>query len=72
MQGAAGHFEGLEPLLPIPPSYLAWGNDTLYGFSKLVFKDRHHLEVQFIESDTGDILRSQTLYKNRTVRFVGA
>lgn len=69
VQGAAGHFEGLEPLLATPPAYLAWGNDTTYGFSKLAFKDRNHLELQFINSDTGAIMKSQVLTKAHKQRF---
>lgn len=69
MQGAAGHFEGLESVLPTPPPYLAWANDTTYGFSKLLFKDRHTLELQFISSDTGEIMKSQVLTKEHKQRF---
>lgn len=63
VQGAAGHFEGLDSLFSPNPPYIAWANDTLYSFSNILFKDRHHLEVQFIESDTGAVLHSATLYK---------
>lgn len=63
VQGAGGHFEGLDPLFSPNPPYIAWANDTVYSFSKILFKDKHHLEVQFIESNTGAILHSATLFK---------
>ncbi|KAF8307931.1 Metallo-dependent phosphatase [Clavulina sp. PMI_390] len=64
VNGAAGHFEGLESLyLGYPWLKLAFANDTMYGFNKLVFKDRQHLDIQFINSDTGNVEFSQTLFK---------
>ncbi|KAF8307932.1 Metallo-dependent phosphatase [Clavulina sp. PMI_390] len=64
VNGAAGHFEGLEPLfLGYPWLNVTWANDTMYGFNQLVFKDRQHLEIQFINSNTGNIEFSQTLFK---------
>ncbi|KAF8307934.1 Metallo-dependent phosphatase [Clavulina sp. PMI_390] len=64
VNGAAGHFEGLETLyLGYPWLNLTYANATAYGFNQLVFKDRQHLEIQFINSNTGDIEFSQTLFK---------
>jgi len=68
VNGAAGHFEGLEPLLATPPNYLGWGNDTLFGFTKLLFKDPNNVEVQMIGSDTGAVLYNVTLFKEHLVR----
>ncbi|KAF8319499.1 Metallo-dependent phosphatase-like protein [Cantharellus anzutake] len=69
--GAAGNIEGLAPLGE-QPSYITWADDTVFGFSKLLFQDRNRLTVQFIRSRDGVILRNSTLYKAHTTRFVGA
>jgi len=63
VQGAAGHFEGLDSLFSPSPPYVAWANDQVYSFAKILFKDKNHLEVQFIESNTGAILHSAPLFK---------
>ncbi|KAF8307936.1 Metallo-dependent phosphatase [Clavulina sp. PMI_390] len=64
VNGAAGHFEGLNPLYNVSWLPLAYGDDTDYGFSQLVFKDRQHVEIQFINSGSGNITFSQTLFKD--------
>ena len=71
INGAAGNIEGRSSLGSPLPSYVTWGDDTEYGFSKLVFQDTNHLTVQFIRSSDGSILRNSTLYKAHTTRFVG-
>ncbi len=71
INGAAGNIEGRSSLGSSMPSYVTWADDTEYGFSKLVFEDKNHLTVQFIRSTDGAVLRSSTLYKAHTTRFVG-
>jgi len=63
VQGAAGHFEGLDSLFSPSPPYVDWANDQVYSFAKILFKDKNHLEVQIIESNTGAILHSAPLFK---------
>ncbi|KAF8307935.1 Metallo-dependent phosphatase [Clavulina sp. PMI_390] len=68
VNGAAGHLDGLESLyFGYPWLNLTYANDTMYGFSQLVFKDRQHLEIQFINSGTGDVAFSQTLFKEHKI-----
>ncbi|KAF8307937.1 Metallo-dependent phosphatase [Clavulina sp. PMI_390] len=67
VNGAAGHFEGLNPLYHVPWLPLTYGDDTDYGFSQLVFKDRQHVEIQFINSGSGDITFNQTLFKEHSI-----
>ncbi|KAF8313567.1 Metallo-dependent phosphatase [Clavulina sp. PMI_390] len=72
VNGAAGNVEGFSSLSSSPPSYVTWANDNLYGFSKLLFHNRTNLEVQFISSTDGALLKSATLYKSHTTAFVGS
>jgi len=67
VNGAAGHFEGLD-IMTTPdqlPSYgIEWANNgTLYGFNLFKFRDRNHLEIQFVSSKDGKVLNSVTLFK---------
>ncbi|KAJ7635398.1 Metallo-dependent phosphatase-like protein [Roridomyces roridus] len=67
VNGAAGHFEGLD-LLTTPdklPSYgIEWfNNGTLYGYNMFKFLDKDHLEIEFISSKDGTVVNSVTLFK---------
>ncbi|KAK4705025.1 acid phosphatase type 7, partial [Phenoliferia sp. Uapishka_3] len=63
INGAAGHFEGLDALGTLP-SYTTWSNDVEYGYSKLSFKSRTQMEISFIGSNSGDVLEAVQLYKH--------
>ncbi|KAF8320020.1 Metallo-dependent phosphatase [Clavulina sp. PMI_390] len=65
VSGAAGQVEGRSSLgnSSLFPEYVDWAYDAAWGFSLIKFLDRQHLEVQFIESDTGAVLDSATLFK---------
>ncbi|KAJ7853904.1 Metallo-dependent phosphatase-like protein [Mycena leptocephala] len=67
VNGAAGHFEGLD-LMTTPdqlPSYgIEWANNgTLYGYNLFKFLDSSHLEIQFVSSKDGEVLNSVMLFK---------
>lgn len=42
VNGAAGHFDGLDSLISPLPSYVAFANNTLYSYSRLTFHNRTH------------------------------
>lgn len=42
VNGAAGHYDGLDPLVYPLPSYTRFANDTLYSYSKLTFHNSTH------------------------------
>ncbi|KAM0750698.1 putative acid phosphatase [Meredithblackwellia eburnea MCA 4105] len=63
VNGAAGHFEGLDALGTLP-SYTTWGNDQYYGYSKIGFQDKNTAVIQFIASNTGAVIHQQTLVRN--------
>jgi len=70
VNGAAGHFEGIDALLSPNPPYVQWATDAVYGYTKLLFKSRTELEIQFINSQSGGtLLHSQVLTKAHTKRF---
>jgi hypothetical protein len=47
-----------------------WATDAVYGYTKLLFKSRTELEIQFINSQSGGtLLHSQVLTKAHTKRF---
>lgn len=63
INGAAGNIEGRAALSSPAPSYLAWGNDSDFGFSLVNFLNRTHLEVQFVRSSDGAVVDNTVLYK---------
>jgi hypothetical protein len=44
VNGAAGHYDGLDTLIVPRPSYVAFANDTEYSYSRLTFHNRTHCE----------------------------
>ena len=44
VNGAAGHYDGLDTLITPRPNYVAFANDTQYTYSKLTFHNRTHCE----------------------------
>lgn len=70
--GAAGHYDGLDPLkLPLP-AYARVAQNTTYGWSRLTFHNCSHLTHEFVASKNGSILDTATLYKNRTCTLFSA
>ncbi|KAJ5584663.1 Metallo-dependent phosphatase-like protein [Penicillium hispanicum] len=63
--GAAGHYDGLDPLLhPLQP-YSRAAQDTAYGWSRLTFHNCTHLTHELISSSNGTVLDTATLFKKR-------
>lgn len=63
MNGAAGHYDGLDTLDTPRQPYSRYANDTAYGWSRLNFHNRTHLTAEFVASKDGSVLDSATLYK---------
>jgi hypothetical protein len=68
--GAAGHYDGIDPLVTPLLNFSNYADDTEYSWSKLIFHNCTHITNQFIASRNGSILDSATLYKNRTCNFI--
>ncbi|KAJ5902116.1 Metallo-dependent phosphatase [Penicillium taxi] len=65
VNGAAGHYDGLDSLkMPLQP-YSRYAQDTAYGWSKLTFHNCTHLTHEFISSSNGTVLDTATLFKDR-------
>ena len=67
--GAAGHYDGLDPLQVPYQKYQRFGLDTTngtYGWSRLTFHNCTHLTHDFVASRNGSVVDSATLFKNRT------
>jgi acid phosphatase type 7 len=68
VNGAAGHYDGLDSFTLPYPDYHRFGlqtTDGIYGWSKLTFHNCTHMTQSFIASNNGSVLDSATLYKNR-------
>ncbi|CAK3967898.1 Metallo-dependent phosphatase [Lecanosticta acicola] len=66
VNGAAGHYDGLDTLnYPLMP-YTRYAQDTAYSWSKLIFHNCTHLTQQAIDSGNGTVYDQATLFKNRT------
>ncbi|KAF8425039.1 Metallo-dependent phosphatase-like protein [Boletus edulis BED1] len=63
VNGAAGHYDGLDTLEPSLPYWSVNAFDTAYGWSRLTFHNRTHLTHEFVASANGTVLDSATLYK---------
>jgi hypothetical protein len=64
--GAAGHYDGLDPIvLPAQP-YSQSLQNTTYGWSRLTFHNCTHLTHDFVASGNNTVLDSATLFKDRT------
>ena len=67
--GGAGNIEGLSSV-GTEPSYTEFAYADDYSYATLKFLDEQHLQVEFIQSSTGDVLDSSTLYKSHKEQFV--
>lgn len=64
VNGIAGHYDGKDTIDQDTPSpYMVYGQDTTYGWGKLIFHNSTHLTYQFITSDNNTVLDQATLYK---------
>jgi len=63
--GAAGHYDGLDPLDPVLAPFSRAAFDTFYGWSRLTFHNCTHLTHEFISSASGTALDTATLFKDR-------
>lgn len=67
--GGAGNIEGLSSVgQNISSNRFAYSDQ--FSYATLTFEDENNLTIQFIESATGDILDSSTLYKSHSEQFV--
>ncbi|KHN96903.1 Purple acid phosphatase-lik [Metarhizium album ARSEF 1941] len=66
--GGAGNIEGLRPIGK-NVSYNAFAYADDFSFAKVSFKDRRHLQVDFIRSRTGEVLDTSVLYKEHAEQF---
>ncbi|KAL4784205.1 Metallo-dependent phosphatase-like protein [Aspergillus varians] len=69
VSGAAGNIEGLDAI-DTKPSFMEFGNDKDHAYANIKFLDKHNLQVDFINSLTGEVLDTSTLYKKHSKRFV--
>ncbi|KAH7884196.1 Metallo-dependent phosphatase-like protein [Phlebopus sp. FC_14] len=63
VNGAAGHYDGLDPINKTLPYYADVAFNTAYGWSRLTIHNRTHLTHEFVASANGTVLDSATLYK---------
>ncbi|KAL2012586.1 hypothetical protein VTN00DRAFT_111 [Thermoascus crustaceus] len=63
--GAAGHYDGLDPLLRPLQNYSRFAQDSAYGWSRLTFHNCTHLTHEFVASANGTVLDTATLFKDR-------
>ncbi|KAL3437473.1 Metallo-dependent phosphatase-like protein [Aspergillus tetrazonus] len=67
--GGAGNIEGLSSITK-QLDFTEFANDEDYTYSTIRFLDRNHLQVDFIDSVSGEVLDTSTLYKSHEARFV--
>lgn len=69
LNGAAGHYDGLDTFVtPLQP-YSRYAEDTFYAWSKLIFHNCTHMTQQAINSATGEVFDEATLVKDRECLF---
>ncbi|KAK9483817.1 Metallo-dependent phosphatase-like protein [Lipomyces starkeyi] len=65
MNGAAGHYDGLDPI-EFTTDYMRYAQNSTYGWSKLTFHNCTHMTHEFIVSGNGTVLDTATLYKDHS------
>ncbi|KAG5367942.1 Acid phosphatase [Yarrowia sp. C11] len=65
VNGAAGHYDGLDTAKKTDEPWLAYWQDTMYGWSKFTVHNATHLTHSFVISSNNSLLDTQTLYKSR-------
>ncbi|OAA63085.1 metallophosphoesterase [Cordyceps fumosorosea ARSEF 2679] len=66
--GAAGHYDGLDDLLPKRQAYSRFALDVsnaTYGWSRLTFHNCTHMTHEFVASNNNSVLDTATLFKDR-------
>ena len=66
--GGAGNIEGMKPIGENMTSNRFAYRDG-FSYAKVLFKDKYHLQVDFMNSRTGDLLDSSVLYKSHAQQF---
>ncbi|KAG9550821.1 Metallo-dependent phosphatase, partial [Aureobasidium melanogenum] len=67
--GGAGNIEGLSDVgSNYSTNVFAYGDE--FSYATLKFKDTQNLQIEFLRSDTGEVLDSSVLYKEHDVAFV--
>ncbi|GLB39268.1 putative iron/zinc purple acid phosphatase-like protein C [Lyophyllum shimeji] len=61
--GAAGHYDGLDPLDSPRQPYSVFSTDAAYGWSRLIFHNTTHMTHEFVASRNGSVLDRATLHK---------
>ncbi|KAJ5939037.1 hypothetical protein N7466_002171 [Penicillium verhagenii] len=64
VNGAAGHYEGLDSVETPLEDYTTVAIDTVYGWSRFTVHNCTHITQDFISSSNGTVLDSATLYKD--------
>ncbi|KAJ5931081.1 hypothetical protein N7466_006574 [Penicillium verhagenii] len=67
--GGAGNIEGLSSV-GTEPDYTEFAYADDYSYATLKLLDEQNLQIDFIQSSTGDVLDSSTLYKSHKTQFV--
>ena len=65
LNGAAGHYDGMDALKYPSKDHFAYGFDNTYGWSKFTIHNETHLTHEFIASRNNTVMDTATLYKNR-------
>lgn len=66
--GGAGNIEGTTSIGPnTTGNVFAYAED--FSYATLTFQDENNLEINFIDSSSGAVLDTSTLYKSHTVQF---
>lgn len=68
LNGIAGHYDGLDPLVDPLPEYVAFSQDTDYGWSRFTVHNCTHLTHEFISSQNNTVLDRSTLFKDRVCK----
>ncbi|ORX38727.1 Metallo-dependent phosphatase-like protein [Kockovaella imperatae] len=63
VNGAAGHYDGLDKEYTPLYDYIAFANDTMYSYSKLTFHNSTHLTHQFMASGDNSVIDAITIEK---------
>ena len=66
VNGAAGHYDGLDSLPKKRAAQSVVGIDSAYGWSRWTVHNCTHLTLEFVASGNGTVLDSATLYKKRS------
>lgn len=67
--GGAGNIEGLSSV-GTKQSFNAFAYADDFSYAKVAFLDANHLQVDFIRSNTGEVLDTSTLFKSHAEQFV--